>query len=51
MLEMLFLFTSLYMFGTRGAIPKTAIGITGLNEISGRDYGIEEPYGGPSMYS
>ena len=25
------------------------LGITGLHEISGRDYGIEEPYWGPSL--
>ena len=28
-------------------MPKTTLGITGLNEILGRDYGIEEPYWGP----
>ena len=26
------------------------LGITGLHEILGRDYGIEEPYWGPSEY-
>ena len=29
-------------------MPKIALGITGLLEILGRDYGIEEPYWGPS---
>ena len=28
-------------------IPKITLGITGLHEISGRDYGIEEPNRGP----
>ena len=28
---------------------KITLGITGLHEISGRDYGIEEPYWGPSL--
>ena len=32
-----------------GGIPKTTLGITGLQEILGRDYGIEEPYWGPSI--
>ena len=32
-----------------GGIPKITLGITGLHEISGRDYGIEEPYWGPSL--
>ena len=26
---------------------KITLGITGLQEISGRDYGIKEPYWGP----
>ena len=30
-------------------IPKITLGITGLHEISGQDYGIEEPYWGPSL--
>ena len=30
-----------------GGIPKTTLGITGLHEISGRNYRIEEPYWGP----
>ena len=30
-------------------MPKTTIGITGLHEISGRDYGIEEPHSRPSV--
>ena len=29
-------------------MPKIALGITGLLEILDRDYGIEEPYWGPS---
>ena len=29
--------------------PKITLGITGLHEILGRDYGIEEPYWGPSV--
>ena len=29
-------------------MPKITLGITGLHEILGRDYGIEEPYWGPS---
>ena len=32
-------------------MPKIALGITGLLEILGRDYGIEEPYWGPSCLS
>ena len=32
-----------------GGMPKIALGITGLLEILGRDYGIEEPYWGPSQ--
>ena len=32
----------------RGGMPKITLGITGLHEILGRDYGIEEPYWGPS---
>ena len=31
-----------------GVMPKITIGFTGLHEILGRDYGIEEPYWGPS---
>ena len=31
-----------------GEMPKITIGITGLLEILGRDYGIEERYRGPS---
>ena len=31
-----------------GGMPKTTLGITGLNEILRRDYGIEEPYWGHS---
>ena len=30
-------------------MPKVTLGITGLPEILGRDYGIEKPYWGPSM--
>ena len=30
-----------------GGIPKTTLGITGLHQISGRNYRIEEPYWGP----
>ena len=30
-------------------MPKIALGITGLLEILGWDYGIEEPYWGPSI--
>ena len=33
----------------RGGMPKITLGITGLHEILGRDYGIEEPYWGPSV--
>ena len=33
----------------RGGMPKITLGITGLHEILGRDYGIEEPYWGPSL--
>ena len=29
---------------------KITLGITGLHEILGRDYGIEEPYWGASLY-
>ena len=32
-------------------MPKIALGITELLEILGRDYGIEEPYWGPSCLS
>ena len=32
----------------RGGMPKITLGITGLHEILGRDYGIEKPYWGPS---
>ena len=28
-------------------MPKTPLGIMGLKDVLGRDYGIEEPYGGP----
>ena len=28
-------------------MPKITLGITGLLEILGRDYGIEKPYWGP----
>jgi len=35
----------------RGGMPKITLGITGLHEILGRDYGIEEPYWGPSAYT
>ena len=31
-----------------GEIPKITVGITGLHETLGRDYGIEKPYWGPS---
>ena len=31
-----------------GVMPKITIVFTGLHEIWGRDYGIEEPYWGPS---
>ena len=31
-----------------GGTPKIALGITRLLETLGRDYGIEEPYWGPS---
>ena len=31
----------------RGGMPKITLGITGLLEISGRDYEIEKPYWGP----
>ena len=30
-------------------MPKITLGITGLHEILGRDYGIEEPYWGPGV--
>ena len=30
-------------------MPKRPLGITGLLEILGRDYGIEKPYWGPSL--
>ena len=30
-------------------MPKVTLGITGLPEILGRDYGIEKPYWGPSI--
>ena len=32
----------------RGGIPKITLRITGLHEILGRDYRIEESYWGPS---
>ena len=35
----------------RGGMPKITLGITGLHEILGRDYGIEEAYWGPSYKS
>ena len=35
----------------RGGMPKITLGITGLHEILGRDYGIEEPYCGPFRYT
>ena len=31
-------------------MPKITLGITGLLEILGRDYGIEKPYWGPSFH-
>ena len=31
-----------------GGMPKVTLGITGLPEILGRDYGIEKPYWVPS---
>ena len=34
----------------RDGMPKITLGITGLHEILGRDYGIEEPYWGPSVF-
>ena len=33
-----------------GGMPKITLGITGLPETLGRDYGIEKPYLGPSAY-
>ena len=33
-----------------GGTPKIALGITRLLETLGRDYGIEEPYWGPSSW-
>jgi len=33
-----------------GRMPNITLGITGLQGISGRDYGIEEPYWGPSEH-
>ena len=30
-------------------MPKITLGITGLHEFLGRDYGIEEPYWGSSV--
>ena len=32
----------------RVRMAKITLGITGLPEVLGRDYGIEEPYWGPS---
>ena len=32
-----------------GGIPKITLEITGLHETLRRDYGIEEPYWGPSL--
>ena len=29
-------------------MPKITLGITGLHEVLGRDYGSEKPYWGPS---
>ena len=34
-----------------GGMPKVTLGITGLPENLGRDYGIEKPYWGPSYGS
>ena len=34
-----------------GGTPKITLGITGLHEILSRDYGIEGPYWGPSLYA
>ena len=31
-----------------GGMPKIILGITGLHEVLGRDYGNEKPYWGPS---
>ena len=31
-----------------GGMPKITLGVTGLPEISGRDYGIEKSYWGPA---
>ena len=31
-----------------GGMPKITLGITGLHEVLGRDYGSEKPYRGPS---
>ena len=31
----------------RGGMPKITLGITGLPETLGRDYGIEKPYSAP----
>ena len=33
-----------------GRMPNITLGITGLQGIFGRDYGIEEPYWGPSKH-
>ena len=33
-----------------GGMPKMTLGIMGLDEILGRDYGTEEPYWGPSHH-
>ena len=35
---------------TSGGMPKITIGITGLHEILGQDYKIEEPYWGSSHF-
>ena len=32
-----------------GGMPKITLGITGLLEILGRDYGIEKSYWGPTL--
>ena len=34
-----------------GGMPNITLAITGLHEILGRDYGIEEPYWGPTLVS
>ena len=32
-------------------MPNITLGITGSHEVLGRDYGIEEPYWGPTLVS